>query len=294
VALQRLARGEDRSILVPAREARRFAVQVHSECPVSQVEALRFLLRRPLERLVGSLDGSGLATRCLAWTLELDGAEPLSGQLCAASPSACLRLWSDLLKLELERLKLPAEVLSVSLEAREVGPRPAEQERLTGPRSGPVGALSITLAHLASELGERAFGTLRTRPALWPEDREELLPPSPRLARSPQPRLLPEARCSWVPDRALPGGFVAAFRRTSPAEPIAVELRSGRPVSFRHRGGVVRVERVHGPWDLSAGWWLRPQGCRSRRCFQVEGGSLIAQLYFELDTQQWFLAGWLD
>ena len=286
LALHRLARGQDRATLVPAPEAREFTVRVSAEYPMIQSEALRFLLRRPLEQLIGGLDGEALATRCLRWTMQLEGAEPVTGRTWSASPSTSRRLWSDLLAVELERLQLPGGVLSVELEAEDVVHSHSEQERLTGPRAAPPGAMPLTLAHLAAELGPDGFGTLHPRPAPWPEEREELRRFEPRA-------LVAKESEAWVPDRARRGELATALRRVSPPEPIRVDLRGDRIAAFRHAGGRLWADRVLGPWDVSHGWW-EEDGGRSRRCYQVEGDGAVAYLFFEPCSEGWFLAGWLD
>lgn len=285
-ALHRLARGEGRSTLIPCVEAKEYTVQVHAEYPIVQAEALRFLLRRPLEQLIGQLDGQGLATRCLSWRLQLEGVDPVELQTWSASPSGSLALWTDLVKVELDRMQCGGGVLSVVLEALDVGPRPAQQERLTGPRSAPAGALSLTLAHLAAELGPAGYGALEPSPSPWPEEREA-------LGAYPPARLTAKRADHWVPDPARQGELPCALRRVTPAEVVDVELRAGRILSFRHRGGRVRARRVLGPWDVSVGWW-QAGGGQARRCFQVEGREEVAHLYFEPRSRLWFLAGWLD
>ncbi len=285
-ALHRLARGEDRSTLIPSVEARQYTVQVHAEYPIVQSEALRFLLRRPLEQLIGELDGQGLATRCLAWRLQIEGEEPVELQTWSASPSGSLELWTDLVKVELERMRCAGGVLSVHLEATDVVPRPVSQERMMGPRSAPPGALSMTLAHLAAELGPDGYGSLQVQPSPWPEEREALgpFPPARLTTTRPDP---------WVPDAARPGELPCALRRVTPPEPVDVELSDGRIVSFRYGGGRVRARRVLGPWDVSTGWW-QADGGQARRCFQVEGRDEVAHLYYEPRSRGWFLAGWID
>ena len=285
--LHRLARGLDRNTLVPCTEPRAWTVTTAAEYPIVQTEALRFLLKEPLARLVGALDGEGRACGVLAWRLVIDGEEPLELLTRSAAPSGSFRLWMDLVKVELERLVLPGGVLSVTLEAREVGPRPAEQERLTGPRAAPPGALSLTLAHLAAELGPDDFGVLLPRPAVFPEERSELAvqgglhPSGRRLAPSESP----------VPDVARRGELPGAFRRVEPPERIELELRAGRPTGFRHRGGWLAAERSVGPWESSTGWW---QEERTRRTWQLQGRGAVAQVSFDPDRAGWFLEGWLD
>ena len=288
-ALHRLARGEDRTTLVPTREAKRFTVQVHTDFPVDRLDALRFLLKQPLERLVGELDGQGLAARALRWELCIDRSEPMSGVTHAAAPSASLRLWTDLLGVGFEGLSLQGGVLAVRLEAEGVGPRPASQGRLTGPRSAPPGARSITLAHLAAELGPDRFGHQRPVDAIWPEERQE----GAGEGKGPQ-KLLSQTEL-WVPDRCSEGALPPAVRRVVPPEAIEVETRGRRPVRFRHRGGWFRVDTLRGPWDVSAGWWTR-RGARSRRTFQAEGPGGVARIWWERDAlgEGWFLGAWID
>jgi nucleotidyltransferase/DNA polymerase involved in DNA repair len=286
-ALHRLARGVDRATLVPCPEPREWAVTTTAEYPIVQTEALRFLLKEPLARLVGSLDAEGLSCGVLHWRMTIDGEDPMELITRSAAPSASLRLWMDLVKVELERLVLPAGVLSVTLEADEVAPRPSNQERLTGPRAAPPGALSLTLAHLAAELGPEDFGVLLPRAAVFAEEREELaveggMHPSGR-------RLKPNE--APVPDVARTGELPCAFRRVEPPERVELELRRGTPVGFRHRGGWMSADRAVGPWDSSTGWW---EAERRRRTWQIEGRGSVAQVSFDPDRAGWFLEGWLD
>ena len=301
-ALHRLARGEDRSTLVATPEPKSFEVRVHSEFPITHTEALRFLLKQPLERLVGALEGQGLAARAIRWELAIDGSEAVLGTTHAASPSASLPLWSDLIAVGFDGLVLQGGVVSVHLEAMGVGPRSVSQGRLTGPKAPPSGARSVTLAHLAAELGPDAFGHRRPSPSVWPEGRQQAVGVAPkertrergRAAPGRQERVLKQAEL-WVPDRCPSGALPPALRRVHPVEPIDVETAQGRPARFRHRGGWFRVDRFHGPWDVSAEWWDE-RGERARRSFQVEGPSGVARIHWERTamSEGWFLSGWLD
>lgn len=301
-SLHRLARGEDRDTLVPTPEPRRFTTHVLSEYPIDRTDALRFLLKQPLERLVGELDGQGLAARAIAWHLTIEGSEPVQRTTHAASPSASLPLWSDLLAVGFEGLALQGGVTEARLEAVGVGPRPAAQEQLTGPRTAPPGARSVTLAHLAAELGPDSFGYASPVAAPFPEDRQQAVgasPDDPTTARGAarkrqQESLLRQAEL-WVPDRCTEGALPPALRRVDPPEPIDVQTRQGRPERFRHRDGWFRVDRWHGPWDVSAGWWT-DRGERVRRCFQVEGPAGVARIHWERTaiSEGWFLAAWVD
>jgi|GEM_PF-1718878 len=287
-ALHRLARGEDRATLVPAPEPRAWSATVHADWAITVRDQLAELLADPLERIVGGLDDEGLAAGALEYTFVCDGVDPLAGVLRAAAPSGSLRLWTDLVWAQLERTNLKAGVLSATLTAADVGPRSAEQERLTGPRAAPPGALAMTLAHLAAEVGADRFGVLRPVPHPFPEARQELAVPGG--FRPPSGRALPDPE-PWWPDRSTSGELPRALRREDPPERLEVDLRAGRLSAFRTRAGWQPVDRALGPWDLSHGWWETE---RRRRYFQTEGAGKAALVYFDPAVRAWFLAGWFD
>lgn len=298
--LRRLARGEDRSKLIPSPEPRRFLHCTHADVPIALLEPLLFFLRLPLSLLLGELDGAGLAAVAIRWELQLEDHPPLCGYARAASPSAGLRLWSDLLRLDLQRNELRSGVISASLEACDVGPHSPEQTPMLASRQAPPGALSRTLAHLATELGRDSFGVLRSRPSPLPEEREEWAQMgsfAPRSKGAPAAPAAPRGAVAsaesepWVAPQ-MSGPFPGvAYRAESP--PLTVEVQWGRRGIRRvtHRFGHLDVQSTQGPWDLSTDWWGVPL---RRRYFQVAGPSAVALLYLEPDTRSWFLAGWLD
>jgi protein ImuB len=286
--LQRLARGQDRSELIPSPEPQRFFHHTHADFPIAQLEPLLFFLRRPLSLLLGELDGQALAAGALRWELQLEDHPPLEGCARAASPSVSMRLWSELLKLDLERNDLLSGVLSATLEARDVVPHRPDQERMLGPRQAPPGALSRTLAHLATELGEDAFGLLRPRPALLPEQREEWAAAG---SFSEERRSSRSSFEPWLPLPEKGGCAPVAYRPESPHLPIEVRQDRRGIHSLKHRFGRLDVLRTQGPWDISGSWWDAPV---RRRYFQVASRDAVAWIYFEPDSRCWFLAGWLD
>jgi protein ImuB len=295
VALQRLAAGLDRSTLVPVSEQRAFSVRVLSEYPISSSEALLFLLRRPVDRLMAELAATGSSCRAIEWSLELEGAEPQTGTTWSAGPSASARLWHDLLKVAFERMALKSGVLAVRLEAEEIGEERLEQARLAGPRAAPSGALATTLAHLCAEVGPEGFGVVRPAPEVRPERRFRLVPGNAPFPASPLPKR--SRTQAWVPDRAPVGALPTGLRCVIPPVLIEPDLRGGRLVGFRFEGGFLRADRVLGPWDLSGEWW-EPNSIR-RRCFQLEGAGSegegsVAHVFLQPDTGSWFLTAWLD
>ena len=290
VELRRLARGEDRAKLIPSSEPRAYLQVAHSDYPITQTEPLLFLMRRPLSALLSELDTQGLAMGELYWELLLEDHPPLSGRARAASPASSPRLWSDLLRLSMERLALPSGVLRVTLEGCDVGPQRPEQERLVGPRRAPPGALSRTLAHLGTELLPGSFGLLETRPALLPEEREVWQVGRGSGEERRPPQAISPSEEGWLAHQdvlRLP----LAYRKEDPPLPVEVEMGRAGPRCLRHRFGKIEVVRSDGPWDISGNWWDGPV---RRRYFQVFGRCEIAWVYFEPDRRSWFLAGWLD
>jgi nucleotidyltransferase/DNA polymerase involved in DNA repair len=307
--LQRLARGEDRTKLIPSREPQRFFQRVHSELPVAQLEPLLFLLRRPLSALLSELREQSLAAGALRWELKLDDSSFIEGCARAASPSPSMRLWSDLIKLDMERTLLQAAVLAIDLEVVEFVNHIPDQVRILRPRRSAPGAMSRTLAHLKTELGQDGFGRRSLRPSLLPENREEWageqvfadtsardsvdaeawLPYEPRVEEqgSVSGSLGNESR---VELQSVPC-LTSSYRQENPALPLEVQLERGVVQSFRCHFGSFDVLKTEGPWDISGEWWSR--GVR-RRYFQVTGRAVVAWIYLEPESRCWFLAGWLD
>ena len=303
--LHRLARGQDRSKLIPSPEPQRFYQRVHTDFPLGDLEPLLFLMRRPLSLLLGELDAQALAAGTLRWELQLEDHPPLEGCVRAARSSSSMRLWSELLKLDLERNALPSSVLAVDLEAIDVVHQRLDQERMLGPRQAPPGALSRTLASLATELGRGGFGRLSPCTSLLPEGREKWIEEGSFAGNSRgngegtelwlAPRAGPARERTTVEEAGSAGGTAlsvpVAYRPEVPELPIEVHSDRRGIHSFRHRFGRLDVLRTEGPWDISGRWWDMPV---RRRYFQVMSRSEVAWIYLDPESRCWFLAGWLD
>jgi protein ImuB len=285
VQFQRLARGEDRAVLIPTPEPRRFVHRAFADGPIVQTEALRALVQPLVGGLCEEIDAAGLAARGIRWTLTLEGGGRGHGRTVSAAPSAAPRLWNELLGIAWDNWPMAAPLVAVELEAEELGPRPVRQEPLVGGVQAPPGALGITLAHLHAELGDGAIGSPQLRDRPEPIEREEL-----RAFDEGDER---RAGDLWVADRRGRGALRPACRRLDPPEPIEVDLQDERPIRLRTRRGPQVVQRLLGPWDTSGGWWEEGGGWR-HRLFQVELAGGTAWIGLEPAEGRWTLEAWMD
>ncbi len=286
VQLQRLARGEDRAVLIPTPERQRFRQIGHADAPIVTTDALGAFVRPLIDALCLELDEASLAARSVRWSWTLEGGARTAGRTVSASPSAVARLWDELLTLSWAQQSLLAPITGVEIEGEDLGLRPTKQENLVGARTGPPGALNLSLAHLHAEVGAESLGSLRIREGLAPEARQDLRPFSVMESGRSREEL-------WVADRRAHGALTPAWRRFDPPEPLEVDLRDNRPVGLRTRLGRVGVLRTLGPWETSSGWWQEGKG-RRRRHFQVEVEGGTAWIVLDPAGGTWSLDGWMD
>ena len=286
--LQSLARGLEPGPGCRTVAPSRFYQRCHCDYPVSSSAALLLSLRQALLTILETLAGEGLAAMRLQWFLELQGSSR-QGSVAAGSRSGSSALWLRLLGRAMEQVELSGPVHAVSLEALEIGPLEHTQRELPGPRSVAPEAVQQTLEQLATELTARSFGRSLVRAAVWPEDRQSL---SPFACGRPGRSGASKEEGIELADSCRPGQLPCAFRRVLPAEPVAIELRNGRPQRLRWRDSSLAVEHCLGPWEVSSGWWQGP-ACR-RRYFQLQAPGFLAQVYSRLPQGDWFLSGWWD
>jgi protein ImuB len=226
--------------------------------------ALLFPCRRLIEELAGFLQGREAGVQRLDWHLQHpDGAAPTRFALGAARPERDPACWLELLRERLERLRLPAPVRAVRLEA---------------------GALS----HLAP--GSLAlFPGLETRPT---PDTTLLDRLRARLGREAVYALTPAA--DHRPERA--------WRQCPPGDPEGARGRADRPLWLLPEPLPLET-RDHRPWwdgqldlgvereRIETGWW---DGFEVARDYfiatSVRGERLW--VYREMRGQRrWFLHG---
>ena len=107
VELMRIARGECRTPLIARRAAENFAEAVELEWGVDSLEAMGFVMRAMLERVVERLKLRGMAAGEIALALELDGRRRDVRRVALPAPTNEARTLLALILLNLEPRRRP-------------------------------------------------------------------------------------------------------------------------------------------------------------------------------------------
>jgi hypothetical protein len=193
------ARGLETEPFRPRRAPERMALALPIEPPVTDIEALRFVLHRLAATFGDQLVARGAAAGRARLTLELDGTFA-AGETPPAlvvdqrlpEPTSEGLAVERLLLARLEASPPPAPVSRMELELGDVAPAAGCQLTLFTPQTGRTGRLDWQLARLGLRFGEHRIG--------WMEIGDPEAP-------------LPETRWSWR--RPVGSGGVAAPDRES-------------------------------------------------------------------------------
>jgi protein ImuB len=212
--------------------------------------------------------------KALHLRLLLEGARPAETVLRPAAPTRDPALLLDLLRLRLEALTLGAGVNGLELLA-EGEVRVLEQLGLfPAPEAHDLAAANRALARLRAEFGEAAVVRARLAGGHLPEAAFAWEPlaalPALKASRATQaavPPAAPAAALAAVPVAApvaAPEAMPRLVRRLL-GEPLALPVPAGplAPGALAHALGQAlgqtlgcgALERLHGPWPLSGGWW---------------------------------------
>lgn len=283
--LHAVACGEGGRRLRPEPEEVEIAEAVQPDWGVDSLEALLFLLRGVLERLLRRLEVRSLAVAGMELYLTTQGGAPVVVDIGVQAPTREAATLLRLLRHALEGKPPPAAVEEAVLKVRE-GHMRAEQMDLFRPAAPPPEQLGVLLAQLASFCGEGRVG----RPVAPAGHRSEAIAMAP-FAPPAAPRVEgPQAR--------HPAGLRgAALRAVRPARLLQVEEEGGRPLRVFGSGFSDLVDACSGPWRLDTEWWREPI-CR-RDYFDVElrGGGFLRifrELRSGLSAGSWFLDGVYD
>jgi protein ImuB len=159
--LHDLARGLDGRPLRPRRPIERLRAEAELEPPVSEIEPLRFVLRRLCAALCEQLAARGAGTGEARLELELDHATPLTYQQSLPEPAAAPELLERLLLARLAAEPPPAAVSRLALELSATAPAAGRQLNLFVPQTARAAQLEWQITGLAIRYGVDRL--LRTR-----------------------------------------------------------------------------------------------------------------------------------
>ncbi|MGH7913520.1 MAG: DNA polymerase Y family protein, partial [Candidatus Binataceae bacterium] len=183
VDLMRIARGECRTPLIARRPAENFSEAVELEWGVDSLEAMGFVMRAMLERVVEWIKLRGMAAGDIALALELDGRRRDIRRVALPAPTNETRTLLALILLNLEAAPPAAAVEAIRITVEPHVPRAAQADMFAPPCPAPE-RLHVTLARLAALCGPGRVGTLMPRNSHLP-GAVELAPFAPRPAVAP-------------------------------------------------------------------------------------------------------------
>jgi len=354
--LQKLARGDTSRTLVPIEPPLVFEEAIELEYPLMLLEPLAFLLGRLLEQLCARLGARALATQELRLELELQNGWQEEGMLAShllrscprqdrgavARPDPSLRatnaLTQDdkslfrrtlrlpvplldpktflkLLQLDLKAHPPGAPIVKIHLAAEPARPR-ASQNGLFLPPSPEPEKLELTLARIASIVGEDKVGSLELLDTHRPEGfrMQHFVPGEPS---SPQRRRDTEnnnnphfsvqvsSMNSSVP-QCLRGGssacsdyLVTALRIFRPPVGVTVTMQDGKPSCLacaKRKEMQGEILWAAGPWRSSGDWWEQDGWARDEWDIAVQEETSIAlyRLVRDLLSGRWLVEGSYD
>jgi protein ImuB len=267
--------------LKPERMVEPLEARWSFESPVANSQVLLRVFEELLGRLLKEVHGQDVGFQKLLWWLGVDKHDQVCQPVELLRPTASLRDLLDLIRLQLERLRLPGEVTDISVRAAVVAPLVYRQGDLFGGRVGFNRPDDVTglIERLSSRLGNAAV----LRPRLVADAQPELaFGFDPWLAASDRSR---EMHRSPIPLMRPP-----CLKDRPEAVRVMSASANGPPGWVQWEDREYAIERTWGPERIETGWW---RGADVRRDYYVvettEGERLW--LFRDLAAGGWFVQG---
>ena len=208
-------------------------------------------------------------------------------------PTVQVRHLVDLVMLRLERVRLPREIVDVSIEVMSAGTLPYRQQNLfRGPTQSDSSRFEILLNRLVSRLGSGAVVEPRLLADIQPEVSWVAAPVVGvvGLSKSHRSGHLLESSRSHFP-KPVVGPSRPTFLLSSPRLIDVPSLSAdGLPVRFRWKGQFHVVMRSRGPERIETAWWRGPTVRRDYYIFETDRGGRF-WMFRGLRKRSWFLHG---
>ena len=321
--LQKLAGGKTNRHLKLKQPDPVFKNSLELEYPISQLEALSFILARLLNQTCASLNAYALATNVLQVELKLENGALHEHKLNLPYPMRDHKVFLKLLLLDTEMRPPPAAVVGVSVNCEPVKPR-VLQTGLFIPLAPEPEKLELMLARLARLVGAENVGSpelLDThRPDAFRVKRFELKETKRNRGRSRR-QTADSRREKDSGQRSASSNpkFTLGFRRYRPPLRALVQTEQGSPMMIsawnKNKSVYGKVVCAAGPWRTTGEWWradawardewdvaIESRGQRSEVRGQRseidrhagESRQVLYRIYRELRTGTWFVEGIYD
>lgn len=286
-----VAAGRDRSPLRPCVVPHEHVEGTRLEYGVSSLEALLFVVRGLLDRVLARLAMSSLACSGLTLALSLEDGSRIERAVGVLAPTRDVKTLTLLVRSALEAAPPHAAVEAVQVVALPDRPR-ADQLDLFRPAGPPPERLATTLARLAALCGTDRVGRA-VPPAGHRPDAFRLVP-----FQSPCSMATRAAAAEDPSDLPLVGSCATlALRALRPPRVAQVFVEAGRIAYVRAAGLGGRAVVTSGPWRIDVEWWSASPCRRDYYDVQLSDGG-VYRLYRDLDALRpdtsWYVDGCYD
>ena len=282
LALWKLARADDPRPIFSSRPRELPNASLDwTEFSTSDLEQLVFVLHSLLKTVCDAIADQGTGVRSLTLTLLLENRATITQSVGAARSTAQRTTWLRLMRRALERITLPDRVTGIAVQVDAVGAPAVRQGDLFDLGFASEQAAESAVAHVM-DLQDDAVVTLQQqahplpeRRVQWVAEQESRQPP--RLTTHDSrpalhPMLLPVPREVQVISRSR-RGFATPIRYTDNAVPYP-------------------LKESLGPHCISGDRWTERIAREYHQGVRADG--TVVLLYRDVQSDQWYLAGWWD
>ncbi len=238
--LRLLARGECPHLMVPEEPVFALEEFLAFDAPLEILDSLLFILGPMLDQLLARAQSRALALASVTVKLGLDGGGEHERTVRPALPLAQREVLLKLLHLDLQAHPPSAGVVSLRVHA-EPGARSKVQLGIFAPQLPETTRLDVTLARIASLVGEDRIGRAR------------LLDTHSADSFKMERFIVPDVSKAKAKQRTEK--LKATLRRCRPPMPINMQRDGDCLGSFSLQGKRYIVQHAYGPWRKSGEWW---------------------------------------
>jgi protein ImuB len=312
------ALGEIPEPIVPERPEEPIEAAYGCEPPIESRAAVQIILERLLERVMKKLRLRNAGILQMDIALCVTGKEPLRFTAGLVRPSLDQKRLRELLRLQLERVRLQGRLAGAILRVVRTAPLDFDQTALfeTAERRHARRDLDSLLNRLSNRLGSRAVLSPHLSPDYQPERAVEYATLTERVsqlksrARSKRSATGGSSRLA----AGAPGKNVMRLARNKTAdfvcgsdceqilrrplrlfpEPVPVEVWSvvpdGPPIRLHWANRLQHIVHCEGPERIDTGWWRFPAVHRDYFRTDTEDGQRL-WLFHARDEGSWFVHG---
>ena len=275
--------GSAEETIVAHRPPPRFQAEWLLEFPTESRELLEEILRHLIGQVAAALAARREGVVQLACRLDCSPGRPVILSLGLFCPSADLRHLWDLLRMQLDDLRLSGPTSRLTLAAAVTAPLENRQGELFAGNQHEAGRqFALLVDRLSSRLGSQAV--LRASPTADPLP-EKAVSYLPAIQSASRHRKAAPRR----PEKFHPLHRPLFMRQPQPLEAISV-IPEGPPVSFRWQGKQHRIAHHVGPERIETGWWRGRSVRRDYYRVETTAGQRF-WLFRRLEDGQWLMHG---